>query len=261
MKNNMKKLGVLLLLCVVAVGSYFVSGTYAKYTSEVNGKDAAVVAKWQWTFGSSTNERTIDTYAKSIATDSIVFDLFNTIKEIDTEGNEVDVATASSGNPAIIAPGTQGSFEIEITNESQVKATYAVKLEETTTGSLPSGVTRIPLEYCIGTTANIATTCAASSANWSDVVNSTTGVITNVKIDPTVIDFDTTGNANKASVTVKWRWKFEVNEGTELAPVYTTQDTIDTKLGFAADTSTASDVPKVEVKATVNVTQYDASES
>ena len=49
MKKNKNKIATLLLLAIVAVGSYFVSGTYAKYTSEFSGSGSANVAKWSWT--------------------------------------------------------------------------------------------------------------------------------------------------------------------------------------------------------------------
>ena len=48
MKKNNRKIATLLLLAVVAIGSYFVAGTYAKYTSEIAGSDDASVAKWAW---------------------------------------------------------------------------------------------------------------------------------------------------------------------------------------------------------------------
>lgn len=46
MKKNTKKICVVLLLAIVAIASYFVSGTYAKYTRAVSGSDTATVAKF-----------------------------------------------------------------------------------------------------------------------------------------------------------------------------------------------------------------------
>ena len=106
--KNIKMLVIAVLLVAVAVTSYAVSGTYAKYTSTFTGSDAARVAEWAFELNDVT------------ATNTFEFDLFETIN--DTDGStETDVADGK-----IIAPGTTGSFAIKVANLSEVNATYAI---------------------------------------------------------------------------------------------------------------------------------------
>lgn len=209
MKKNTKKIATLVLVGVVAVGSYFVSGTYAKYTSSIAGSDDANVAKWSWTI----NETDIDTYAKSTAENAFTFDLLETVKDSDGTSNEEDVDTG------LLAPGMTGEFDIDIANKSEVNATYAINFTEEQT-NLADGVTRIPIEYSTdgGTT-------------WNATIASSNVSATNIAMK--------TGTATQ---TVKWRWQYSVD------------DTVDTKLGFAANDASR---PNVKVTATVVVTQVD----
>ena len=43
---------------MVAVGSYFVASTYAKYTTDVAGSSTGTVAKWKWVINNSTIDST-----------------------------------------------------------------------------------------------------------------------------------------------------------------------------------------------------------
>lgn len=74
MKNEKehKKIFVLLLIAVVAVGTYFVAGTYARYASQVTGTSQATVAKWEW----KANNVSIDL----ASTKTFTFSLFDTVK-------------------------------------------------------------------------------------------------------------------------------------------------------------------------------------
>lgn len=76
-------------LLLVAVGAYFVSGTYARYTEKVTREGSATVAKWDF------------------ATDNA--DSTLTIKLDET----YDASTLVSGK---IAPGTSGSFDVVLVN-------------------------------------------------------------------------------------------------------------------------------------------------
>ena len=209
MKKNKKKIATLLLLAIVAVGSYFVAGTYAKYTSEIAGSDNASVAKWAWKINQE------DFTSATDVTNGYTFDLFETIKEADTTSAETDV------DDDLIAPGTGGSFDIAITNNSEVNATYAVAFTETN----ESG---IPIEYSV------------DGSTWvSDV--------SGINVPATAINMGQTAS----TLTVKWRWAFTGNESTNYASTQT--DTTDTALGFAANDT----APTVQVNATVTVTQVD----
>ena len=112
MNNTRKRSSMMVrLVAVLAVTMMFtmcfVGGTFAKYTSSGTGTDSATVAKWSFKVG----EIDIAT------TDTFTFDLFKTIKDTNGTDNE---SYMSSVDGTIIASGTQGSFELVLTNASQL---------------------------------------------------------------------------------------------------------------------------------------------
>lgn len=209
MKKNKNKIATLLLLAIVAVGSYFVAGTYAKYTSEIAGSDNASVAKWAWKINQEDFKSATD------VTNGYTFDLFKTIKEADTTSAETDV------DADLIAPGTGGSFDIAITNNSEVNATYAIAFTEINSSG-------IPIEY------------STDGSTWVSGVS-------NINVPATAINIGQTAS----TLTVKWRWAFTGSDSTNYASTQT--DATDTALGFAANGT----APTVQVNATVTVTQVD----
>ena len=112
-----KRVLILAMIMLIVVGSYFVAGTYAKYTSNVSGESTASIAGWKWTINDKDLKKDIIDANET----KYVLDLFTTVKDSDGN-NEDDVA------PNNIAPGTKGSFDIKIKNESQVNAVYSYKL-------------------------------------------------------------------------------------------------------------------------------------
>ena len=208
MKKNTKKIAVLLLVAVVAVGSYFVSGTYAKYTSEFSGSGSANVAKWSWTI----NNKDFTTAAS--VSEEFTFNPFADIK--DSDGNaETDV------DDDLIAPGTKGEITLDITNNSEVNATYTVAYTVTNTSN-------VPLEF------------SNNGTSW-------TSDITSLDVS-TPVNIDMNGGTATQN-TIYWRWVYENGTGDTL----TANDATDTALGFAANTA----APEVEIVATVTATQVD----
>lgn len=184
-KNNKKKLSMFttfgLLLAMICIVS--VAGTYAKYTTTVTGTDTATIAKWAWTIGSANLASDTTTYT---------LDLFSTIKDTDGTTNETDVKSGK-----VIAPGTSGSFDIEITNNSDVNATYAVSFTET-------NALGAKIEYS-----------ADGGSTW--------GTVSELNVTAT----DIAMGASK-TVPIKWRWVYDDNA---------TQDAADTLVGFNAATA------------------------
>ena len=209
MKNNKQKVLTIALLVFAAIGSYFIAGTYAKYTSDISGSDSAGVAKWSWTINNST----IDSVAAANA--GYTFNLFDTVKDSNLTSDETDVASG------LIAPGTSGSFDIDITNNSEVNATYAIVFTETNNGS-------IPIEY------------SSDGSTWVTTVGS-------LNVSATAINM----GASSTTKTVYWRWAITGSQSTNYTSTQT--DETDTALGFGANTSPAT----VQVTATVTVTQVD----
>lgn len=124
-----KKYLILMLLAVVAIGSYLISGTYAKYTSKASGVGTAQAAKWSFKVGG--------TEIANATPQTLTFNLFSSVKEDDTTSTEEDVVAGK------IAPGTGGSFDLSVQNTSEVTATYTVALSEVSNNN-------IPIEYKVG---------------------------------------------------------------------------------------------------------------
>lgn len=208
----MKKMSMIaLLLVAVLVTSYSVSGTYAKYTSKFqSATDTARVAAWAFE---------IDDQA---AANNFEFDLFNTVNDTKDSQAEGDVATDES----IIAPGTEGEFEIKLENLSEVNAKYEIDYTVERTAA-------IPVEFSVdnGTT---WTTDLVDVAAVEDLENEA----------QTVLNKD---GGNK-TITVLWRWAFEGANSSNYTSTQT--DTTDTALGI-----TGTDT--ITVSALVTVTQID----
>ncbi len=157
----------------------FVGGTFAKYTSSATGTDSAQVAKWDIKVG-STNIVTSDVF---------YFDLFSTVKDSNGTDNETDMSPADG---TIIAPGTSGKFDIVITNDSQVNATYNIDYTVTNTNG-------IPVQF------------STDGSTWKTNINDL-DVSTNAPINMRA----------QETVTVYWKWDYSVDVD---------HDTADTNLG------------------------------
>lgn len=171
-KNKIFTLG-LAIAFVFVLSLTLVSGTFAKYTSTVTGKDSAAVAKWAFQYGNNEGALTdIDL----VSTKEISFNLFDTI--LDTNGDtETDVAANK------IAPGTKGSFQFVVNNTSEVNATFDLTLK--VTGA------QVPFEYTIQVD-------EGSASEASTTVPSLT---------TQTIDRNTS-----VTVTITWEWPFDGND-------------------------------------------------
>ena len=199
MKDNKLVKIFLISLLIVMVGLILVSGTYAKYTTKFTGSDTATVAKFK--VSSNTTAET--------------FDLFKTAKEVDGTTADAEVVNGK------VAPGTGGKFDIQLTNDSEVKVHYAISLKETNESN-------IPIEYSLdGTTYVTAANFASVSAD-DLAIGSTT--------------------QQTKTVSVYWRWAFV--RGTETADQLK-NNSDDTKLATAATT------PKLKVTAHLSAEQAD----
>ena len=173
--NNTRKRSSMMVRLVAALAvtmmftMCFVGGTFAKYTSSATGTDSATVAKWDIKVG-GTNIATNDTFT---------FDLFKTIKDSNGTAEETDMSLVDG---TIIAPGTRGSFDIVIKNDSQVNATYAI-------------------DYTVTNTNNIPVKFSVDGTNWFDDINY-------LDVRSVAINMGAT-----ATVTVQWMWEFERIDG------------------------------------------------
>ena len=169
--NSIKIFAILLLIVMLVL--MLIVGTYAKYTTELEGSDSAVVAKWAWQINDADVSKSDTEFS---------FNLFDTIK--DTDGNnETDVKSTK------IAPGTKGAFEIKVENLSEVNANYNLTLKETK----GQDVSDAKIEYSI--------TGTDEATDWTTDIN--TFNLTN-----TLLDMET----GSKTLTVYWRWAYSPSE-------------------------------------------------
>lgn len=161
----------------------FVGGTFAKYTSSGTGTDSATVAKWSFKVG-ETDIATTDTFT---------FDLFKTIKDSDGINNETEMNPVDG---SIIAPGTQGSFDLVLTNASQVTAQYAIDYTVTNNNDIP---VKFSVDGGTTWTNDLADVAASDSTKLA---------------------------ANSGTTTIKVQWKWDFNGS---------DDSFDTALGIGGN--------------------------
>lgn len=159
-------IGTMMVLLLV-VSCFAMTGIYAKYTSKNSGEGSARVAKWEF-----------DVNDKNIAKEAFTFNLYDTLN--DTDGSEETDVTSTD---KVIAPGTQGSFDIKLQNKSEVTAQYAIAFTVTNTSS-------IPIEY------------STDGKSWSSTLSNITAS------DSTKL---AANQSSATTVTVYWRWAYENN--------------------------------------------------
>ncbi len=119
-KTNKSAVLLLVLLVLVAISAMFVASTYAKYTAQVSNNGTVTVAKWKF---SEDNQTT------TVA-----------VNFLDT----VDTTSLVDGK---VAPGTRGSFKINIKNtNSEVGAKVTMKVG--TVDGLPTNMKLYSDEAC-----------------------------------------------------------------------------------------------------------------
>lgn len=117
-KNRILIVGVITAF-VALITLSLVSGTWAKYTSSVEGSDTARVAKWSFN-GADLEERTI------------AFNLFQT-----SYGETVK----SKDGKKVVAPGTEGSATFALKNTGEVAAEAKIVLTITNANNIPVKIT------------------------------------------------------------------------------------------------------------------------
>lgn len=204
-KNKMMRVASALLVAVLLT-TCAISGTFAKYVSQANGFDTARVAKWEITL---EGEKLV----AAGSADTVAFELF------DYTDSNVDVDGAAD-NAQVIAPGTSGSFQFDLVNNSEVNAQYTISFTE-------QNDYNIPLQYSVdGTT-------------WKDSI----AELAMAELTDQAIAM----NGGTENRTIYWRWVFE---GTTSGAHAGQTDANDTALGLGGTAS-------VTIYATVVVEQVD----
>lgn len=195
-----KTLSALVLLFVAVLTGVVVFNTVAKYTTTVNNSGSATVAKWNF---ATDNEET--TYTMNFT-------------------SSADATTLVNGK---IAPGTSGSFDIELKNSSEVGVNVKVAFGPVTGGTIPAGL-KFYRTYNSGTYSN-------------EITPGTTTYTGTMKAKTTSSD------ETLPTLTVYWVWEYEVGSGETLA----TNDAADTTAGKAGST--------LSIPVTITGTQVEPS--
>lgn len=197
MKNKKRVFRIAVLLLVLCmISTVMISGTFAKYTSVYAGQDTALVAKWDLTMTDGATEFNIE---PPIAT----LNLFS---------HAYDVNITQSDGHYIIAPGVDGSFNLNLTNNSDVAAEISFDITDSNPADAGSD-TYIPIVFSL-------------EDNFETVFNNVTELenkLNNFNGDSKLIKLDIAdpdGNNDNFTNTVYWKWDFEAG-----------RDTKDTKLG------------------------------
>lgn len=123
MKKNARKvfLFALALLTVISMGS--VSGTYAKYVSQVDLTDEARVAKWQLNVKDINGNVLNDTKKINLFAESYSFNGKEYVKSLGVDGGPNHVAK-------VVAPGTKGEYQVNLSGAMETRYNIEIKFDE-----------------------------------------------------------------------------------------------------------------------------------
>lgn len=209
----MKKRNIILgsLIAAVAITSYSVSGTYAKYTSTVSVTDTARVAKW----GIASANKTINLFSDSYT----------------NAQSNADV-TAANGNVAkIVAPGTSGIYAFDFNKDYAPETDYIVKFANNGSTDGTNG----KIKYFVTKVAN-----TAAVTNFDTLFPD--GTTSYATVDALVAQMSTlsatpveAGTVDTSVYVIGWKWDFEkmTDDGTGGTIADAATDTSDTNLGNA----------------------------
>lgn len=170
-ENRLPKFSTFVLLITILMLT-FISGTFSRYTTDVEKEDSAVVAKWDVSLGNASES--FELFNKSA-----IYDTYNVTDF--TQAGTVDTDVKVGEQDAIIAPGTWGKLALELNNNSDVTAKYDLDYDINDTG--------VPFEW------------SADGETWEEdlsaIASAKTGTIAIGKTE---------------TLTIYWRWNIGSTE-------------------------------------------------
>ncbi len=209
-KNVIFRIAAIVLMCTL-VTACFASSTFAKYTSSASGTATATVAKW--------NIEVNDSGKLGVAEKTdMVFNFADTWTNV----NET-VANAPTVVTNLVAPGTEGSFNVKVINKSDTAAAYTIKLAYDSSSEVTLPATFAFYKDAAHTQKiNLNGTTLVEAATGDLAIGSTT--------------------AQEETVTIYWAWDFNGN------------DTNDTTAG---DNANSASLDNLVLKVAIVVDQID----
>lgn len=237
---NKKFMGLMALVAGVAITTFSVSGTYAKYVSTSTGTDKARVAKW------------------GIGEEPLKIDLF--------DESYTNVANGSS-DLKIIAPGTSGSYEFTL-DPTVYKATevgYEIKSDVTITDQIGQIV------YWLTDATDGDHNTFASVKDEAGIIKYKSGgfnevASTDISDLETAIEDAVTGSAEagsaltaKVSKVLHWEWIYDgENVTNQVGGTSITTDAVDTQKGKeASEARDDNTISNVTMTVNITATQID----
>lgn len=212
-KNVIFRIAAIVLMCTL-VTACFASSTFAKYTASATSSAAtATVAKWDLKVNGNQQ--------LAAANPTITFNLFDTI--VDTVDGNKDANVKEDNTAKLIAPGTKGTYDMTVKNDSEVDARIKVTTSAISYANLPTGVNASDIKIVIAAPV--------------------------VKVDNAAVTADDDGYylvpmGKTATVTYSWTWVFSTSAA---------DDAIETKLGIQGQTAAVT----ASVTATIDALQVD----
>lgn len=225
MKKKIAVLGTLLMAVVIT--GYSVSGTYAKYVSEIDIEDEARVAKWEIGMNEDTME-TLDLFKKSY-----------------TFG-ENGTVVSSLDDKKVVAPGTNGQYTFAL--KGTIETNYRIKVtatgDNTVTTTDETGLYD-PIKFYVAKDgegiSSIDDIAAGKFYDFTELKNQLNKLYsgTNDKVYAP-------GTVDNASYTIYWKWDFGTSEDKN-----DRNNLLDTKLGneIAADATSHTINLKINIRA------------
>lgn len=225
MKTKITILGTLMMAVIIT--SYSVSGTYAKYVSEIDLADEARVAKWEI----------------GLETDAMkTLDLFQVSYEYVKNGGNTVVAlpNVDTTTDNVVAPGTRGQYTFALTGT--IETNYRINVTATgsnTVKTIYEGNEYDPIKFYVSEqdNLNIDDVDAADLLTFDELLTSL-----NALYSGTADKVYAPGEVNVPSYTIYWKWDFAGAD---------TIDKADTTLGeeIAADTTSHKINLSINIKA------------
>ncbi len=204
-QNLIIRLGVIVLVFTMLL-TVFVGGTYAKYTTMVSGTDSARVAAF---------------YVEALGIENNSIQIFKTAYK--GEGQNADQNTVE-GDQNLVAPGTEGSFDLVVNYFMEVDSYCTFTFEEIQT---PVNA-NIPIIYSVD-----------DGNSWYDAPDLPAQIETDLN------EFIGAGKGQK-TFKILWKWAFEE----DMQDAHQQSDEYDTDLGFDAQS-------EVTLNIKLNVSQID----
>lgn len=223
------RIGAIAAACAVC-GTAIGFGTLAKYTTSLGGTDTARVAEFNF---SDTGDN-------------------RQIQEVNLFKTAYNDTVKSKDGTKVVAPGTSGSFTVDIKGDAEVDAKVTIEIAQDTDNELPL-VYKIDDKYY--------SNLGAGTYKINDVNLGVTSVTVEGDLAKMSTDFEQTYKANTEGFTltsdVEWYWVYENSGdilGTDEDAQLASNDAADTALGYKAADGLADDV-KLTIAA--SVTQID----